>query len=169
MGIARWEDTATLRTCLNQANTAKDFIADNPQRGFAFYSELPQEVRRNPVPVIFHHHGSVDYVRENNLVYLAVNLLGGNGDFGLKMHLLMRELSMRMQARGAEVSLSRTDSMSTSLEYSYRPGSAAAPDCAVRFFTQSQLDALLEWAGSLPMRGYCLRDAGSFLQRFCAF
>ncbi len=166
VGIARWEDTVSVRTCLNQANTAKDFIADNPQRGFAFFSELPQEVRRNPVPVTFRHHGSVDYLRENSLAYLAVNLLGGEGDFGLKMHLLMRELSKRMQARGAEVSLSRMDSMSTSLEYSYRPGSAAAPDCAVRFFTQSQLDALLEWTGSLPMRGYCLRDAGSFLQPF---
>ena len=166
VGIARWEDTVSVRTCLNQANTAKDFIADNPQRGFAFFSELPQEVRRNPVPVTFRHHGSVDYLRENSLAYLAVNLLGGEGDFGLKMHLLMRELSKRMQARGAEVSLSRMDSMSTSLEYSYRPESAAAPDCAVRFFTQSQLDALLEWTGSLPMRGYCLRDAGSFLQPF---
>ena len=43
---------------------------------------------------------SVDYLRESNLAYLAVNLLGGEGDFGLKMHLLMRELSKRMQARG---------------------------------------------------------------------
>ena len=77
VGIARWEDTVSVRTCLNQANTAKDFIADNPQRGFAFFSELPQEVRRNPVPVIFRHHGSVDYLRENSLAYLAVNLLDG--------------------------------------------------------------------------------------------
>ena len=166
MGIARWEDTVSVQDCLNQANTVKDFIADNPQRGFAFFSELPEEVCRNPVPVVFRHHGSVDYLRESNLAYLAVNLLGGEGDFGLKMHLLMRELSGRMGARGAEVSLSRMDSMSTSLEYSYRPGSMAAPDCAVRFFTQSQLDTLLEWTGNLLMRGYCLRDAGSFLQPF---
>ena len=166
MGIARWEDTVSVQDCLNQANTAKDFIADNPQRGFAFFSELPEEVCRNPVPVVFRHHGSVDYLRESNLAYLAVNLLGGEGDFGLKMHLLMRELSGRMGALGAEVSLSRMDSMSTSLEYSYRPGSMAAPDSAVRFFTQSQLDTLLEWTGNLLMRGYCLRDAGSFLQPF---
>ena len=166
MGIARWEDTVSVQDCLNQANTAKDFIADNPQRGFAFFSELPEEVCRNPVPVVFRHHDSVDYLRESNLAYLAVNLLGGEGDFGLKMHLLMRELSGRMQARGAEVSLSRMDSMSTSLEYSYRPGSMAAPDGAVRFFTQSQLDTLMEWTGNLLMRGYCLRDAGSFLQPF---
>ena len=166
VGIVRWEDTVSVQDCLNQANTAKDFIADNPQRGFAFFSELPEEVCRNPVPVVFRHHDSVDYLRESNLAYLAVNLLGGEGDFGLKMHLLMRELSGRMQARGAEVSLSRMDSMSTSLEYSYRPGSMAAPDCAVRFFTQSQLDTLMEWTGNLLMRGYCLRDAGSFLQPF---
>ena len=166
VGIARWEDTVSVQVCLNQANTAKNFIADNPQRGFAFFSELPEEVCRNPVPVVFRHHGSVDYLRESNLAYLAVNLLGGEGDFGLKMHLLMRELSGRMGALGAEVSLSRMDSMSTSLEYSYRPGSAAAPDCAVRFFTQSQLDTLMEWTGKRLMRGYCLRDAGSFLQPF---
>ena len=166
VGIARWEDTVSVQVCLNQANTAKDFIADNPQRGFAFFSELPAEVCRNPVPVVFRHHGSVDYLRESNLAYLAVNLLGGEGDFGLKMHLLMRELSGRMGALGAEVSLSRMDSMSTSLEYSYRPDSIAAPDSAVRFFTQSQLDTLMEWTGNLLMRGYCLRDAGSFLQPF---
>ena len=166
VGIARWEDTVSVQVCLNQANTAKNFIADNPQRGFAFFSELPEEVCRNPVPVVFRHHGSVDYLRESNLAYLAVNLLGGEGDFGLKMHLLMRELSGRMGALGAEVSLSRMDSMSTSLEYSYRPESAAAPDCAVRFFTQSQLDTLMEWTGKRLMRGYCLRDAGSFLQPF---
>lgn len=166
VGIARWEDTVSVQVCLNQANTAKNFIADNPQRGFAFFSELPEEVCRNPVPVVFRHHDSVDYLRESNLAYLAVNLLGGEGDFGLKMHLLMRELSGRMGALGAEVSLSRMDSMSTSLEYSYRPDSIAAPDGAVRFFTQSQLDTLMEWTGNLLMRGYCLRDAGSFLQPF---
>ncbi len=166
MGIARWEDTVSVQVCLNQANTAKDFIADNPQRGFAFFSELPEEVCRNPVPVVFRHHDSVDYLRESNLAYLAVNLLGGEGDFGLKMHLLMRELSGRMGALGAEVSLSRMDSMSTSLEYSYRPGSMSAPDSTVRFFTQSQLDTLMEWTGNRLMRGYCLRDAGSFLQPF---
>lgn len=166
VGIARWEGTVSLRTCLYQANTAKDFIADNPQRGFVFFSELPGEVRRDLVPVTFRHHSSVDYIRENSLVYLAINLLGGEGDFGLKMHLLMRELSKRMNASGAEVSLSRMDSMSTSLEYSYRPANLAPPDSAVHFFTQSQLDTLLEWTGSLPMRGYCTQDAKDFLRPF---
>ena len=166
VGIARREGSLSARTCLYQANTAKDFIADNPQRGFVFFSELPAEARRDLLPVNFRHHSSVDYIQENSLVYLAINLLGGEGDFGLKMHLIMRELSDRMNASGAEVSLSRMDSMSTSLEYSYRPENVARPDSAVRFFTQPQLDTLLEWTKNLPMRGYCPRDAREILGPF---
>ena len=166
VGIARWDGSVSLRDCLNQANTAQVFIADNPQRGFVFFSELPEEVRRDLLPVTLRPHSSVDYIQENTLVYLAINLLGGEGEFGLKMHLLMRELSKRMNASGAELSLSRMDSMSTSLEYGYRPADLAPPDSAVRFFTQSQLDALLKWVGNLPMRGYCAQDAKDFLRPF---
>ena len=166
IGIVRWDSRVPLKTCLYQANTAQQFIADNPQRGFVFFSELPEEARRDLLPVTFLHHSSVDHIRENSLVYLAIHLLGGEEDFDLKMHLLLRELSRRMNASGAEVSLSRMDSMSTTLEYSYRPTMVAPAESAMSFFTQAQLDALCQWTGSRSMCGYCTQDAREFLKPF---
>ena len=166
VGIARWDGTVALRVCLYQANTAQAFIADNPQRGFAFFAELPAENQANLVPITFRHHSSVNHIQESSLVYLAINLLGGEGDFRMKMHLLMRELSGRLGAAGAEVSLSRMDSMSTSLEYSYRPGTVAAPETTVQFFTQPQLDEVLSWTKNRTMCGFCPQDARSILRPF---
>lgn len=165
-GIAGWTAPGNLLTCLRRAHTAQQFVSDNPLRCCIAFSELPEDAQRELLPVTQRQYSSANHVRESSLVFLAINLLGGDGDFAIKMHLLLRELSRRLKASGAEVDLYWMDSMSTTLEYAYRPDCVPAPDKTVCFFTQSQLDALARWTGNRLMCGYSVQEARGLLLPF---
>ncbi len=163
-GVSGWAPGDPVQETLNRAHTAQEYVAGNPTRSCAAFPELPEDARRELLPVRQRQYSSVNHVRESSLTYLAINLLGGGEEYALKMYLLLREIARRTEATAAAVSLFWMDTMSASLEYGWFAG--AQPERRVRFFTGAQLTQLEAWVGGRQLCPYTRGDAETVLEPF---
>ena len=164
-GIAQWQAPEDIMVALRRAHTAQQFVAGNPLRSCMAFSELPEEARKELLPIAQRQYSPVNHVRESSLVYLAINLLGGEEDYSVKMYMLLRELSRRLGASGAAVSLCWMDSMSTTLEYGWL-GDCGLPEKTVGFYTAEQLTVLTDWIGKRLLCGFTEMETLGVLEPF---
>lgn len=164
-GVARWCAPEDVMDSLRQAHTAQQYVLGNPLRSCIAFPELPEEARKELLPVVQRQYSPVNHVRESSMVYLAINLLGGEEDYAAKLYMLLRELSRRLGACASVVSLCWMDSMSTTLEYGWF-GSGKKPEKRVGFYTAEQLTALGDWIGKRLLCGYTEQEAEDVLKPF---
>lgn len=165
-GIALWCAPADIMECLHQAHTAQEYVQDNPLRNCIAFSELPEDARKALVPMTQRQYSSVNWVRQSSLTFLAINLLGGEEDFDIKLYLLLSELGRRLNASRAGLCLCWMDSMSVSQESVWCAKREEIPENQVSFFTAEQYRQLEQWIGNHTLCHFTKAEAAGVLQSF---
>ena len=163
-GVACWHGPEDIMECLCRAHTAQQYVLDNPLRNCMAFSQLPEENRKALLPITQRQYSSSNHIRESSMVFLAINLLGSDGDFEIKTHLLLREQTRRLKAAGAAISLYRLDTMCATLENAWYHGHA--PEKQISFFSQEQLQQLDLWIGKRQLCGFTGENAAGVLRPF---
>lgn len=163
-GVSGWDGRVSYPEMLRQAHTAQQYVAGNPTRSCIAYRELPEEARQELLPLRQRQYASVNNVRESSMTYLAINLLGGEEEYALKMYMLLREVARRLGASCATVNLFWLDTMSVTLEYWWR--SDSQPERRVRFFTEEQLSRMEVWIANRQLCSYTRPEAETLLAPF---
>ena len=163
-GVSGWNRDTPILNALRRAHTAQQYVAGNPTRSCIAFPELPEEARQELLPFRQRQYSSTNFVRESTMTYLAINLLSGEDGYDLKMYMLLREIGQRLGASAAAVSLLWMDSMSTTLDYWWRPD--FRQERRVGLFTGEQLSALDQWIDSRHLCDYTPREAETVLFPF---
>lgn len=164
-GVSGWTAPENIMKALRRAHTAQQYVAGNPARSCIVFPELPPDARKELLPISQRQYSSTNHVRESSMTYLAINLLGGEEDYCLKMYLLLGEMSQRLGASAAAVNLFWMSSMSATLEY-WHFGDSKAPETRVSFFTQEQLERLEDWFAHRKLCPYTPQEAETVLAPF---